>query len=140
ARGQVSTGDSLWRDEQLRLASQIQMDLLPEPLVDAGPLSVSTLYIPAEYISGDIYDVTRVDEERFAFSIADGTGHGVPAALLTILIKQSLRSKEIVNGSYRIIEPDELLSRRNDELLATHLSECQFITAVHALFDRTSRE
>jgi sigma-B regulation protein RsbU (phosphoserine phosphatase) len=128
------------RDEQLRLASQIQMDLLPEALVDAEPLCVSTLYLPADHISGDIYDVTRVDEDRFSFSIADATGHGVPAALLTILIKRSFRTKEIVNGSYRIIEPDELLSRLNEEMLCTSFSACQFITGLHGIFDRATHE
>ncbi len=128
------------RDEQLRLASQIQMDLLPEPLVDADPLSVSTLFLPADHVSGDIYDVARLDEDRFGFSIADATGHGLPAALLTILIKQSFRGKEITDGSYRIIEPDELLSRLNAELLHRTLSQCQFITALHAILDRTSRQ
>lgn len=128
------------RDEQLRLASQIQLDLLPGPLVDAEPLSVSTLYLPADHISGDIYDVARVDEDRFSFSIADATGHGVPAALLTILIKRSFRSKEIINGSYRIIEPDELLNRLNQEMLSTGFSACQFITGLHGIFDRTTSE
>jgi hypothetical protein len=61
----------------------------------------------------------------------------LPAALLTILIKNSFRGKEIVNGSYRIIEPDELLSRLNQELTGSGLSHCQFITGVHAIYDRT---
>jgi sigma-B regulation protein RsbU (phosphoserine phosphatase) len=128
------------REEQLRLASQIQLDLLPEPIIDAHPLSVSTLYLPADHISGDIYDVARLDEDRYAFSIADATGHGIPAALLTILIKRSFRGKEIIDGSYRIIEPDELLARLNQELLSTGLTQCQFITALHAIFDTATRE
>lgn len=128
------------RDEQLRLASQIQMDLLPDRLLDCDPLNVETLYLPADHISGDIYDVARLDETRFSFSIADATGHGLPAALLTILIKRSFRGKEIVDGSYRIIDPDELLRRLNNELLNTSLSQCQFITGLHAIFDRTTRE
>lgn len=125
-------------NEQLDLASQIQNDLLPEPLQDLGPLAVSTLYLPADRVSGDIYDVSRLDEERFSLSIADATGHGLPAALLTILIKNSLRGKEIANGSYRIIEPNELLERLNGELLGTNLTQCQFIAALHAILDRNT--
>ncbi len=127
-------------DEQIRLAGQIQHDLLPEPIADTHPLLIHPLYLPADFVSGDTYDVARLDENRFSFSLADATGHGLPAALLAILVRNSLRGKEIREGSYRIIEPDELLSRVNDELLDTHLRQCQFITAVHAIFDRTTRE
>ena len=101
ARGTIHTDI----DEQIRLAGQIQNDLLPEPIADASPLSISTLYLPADFVSGDTYDISRLDEDRFGFSLADATGHGLPAALLAILVKNSLRGKEIVNGSYRIIEP-----------------------------------
>lgn len=124
--------------EQLSLAGQIQNDLLPEPLLDTGPLTISTLYLPADRVSGDIYDISRLDEERLSFSIADATGHGLPAALLTIFIKNSLRGREIVDGSYRIIEPDQLLERLNRDLLGTNLTQCQFITALNAIFDRTT--
>ncbi|HOW73442.1 MAG TPA: PP2C family protein-serine/threonine phosphatase [Phycisphaerae bacterium] len=126
-------------DEQIRLAGQIQNDLLPEPIGDAAPLSISTLYLPADFVSGDTYDISRLDEDRFGFSLADATGHGLPAALLAILVKNSLRGKEIVDGSYRIIEPDELLTRLNQDLLAARLRQCHFITAMHAIFDRTTK-
>lgn len=124
--------------EQIRLASQIQKDLLPRKVEDIAPLEVNQLYVPADFVSGDTYDISRLDEHRFGFSIADATGHGLPAALLAILVKNSLRGKEIVNGSYRIIEPDELLARLNQEMLANHLQQCHFITALHAIFDRTT--
>lgn len=122
-------------DDQLRLAGQVQTDLLPEPLADTHPLSISTLYLPAEYVSGDIYDIARLDETHIGFSIADATGHGLPAALLTFLIKRSLRGKEIFNNTYRIVEPDELLVRLNEDLIQAPLSQCQFVTALHAVFD-----
>lgn len=125
-------------DEQLRLAGQVQADLLPEPLAENLPLRVSTLYLPAGYVSGDIYDVARLDETHIGISIADATGHGLPAALLTFLIKNSLRGKEIFNRTYRIVEPDELLGRLNDDLLRSPLSHCQFLTALNAVFDARS--
>lgn len=127
-------------DEQIRLAGQIQNDLLPEPITDTGPLSISTLYLPADFVSGDTYDISRLDENCFGFSLADATGHGLPAALLAILVKNSLRGKEIYDGSYRIVEPDELLGRINDELLTNNLRQCHFITALHAIFDRSANQ
>lgn len=123
-------------DEQLRLASEIQRDLLPGPLPDTGPLNIETLYIPADFVSGDIYDISRLDEDHLGMSLADATGHGLPAALLTIFIKNSFRGKEIIGETYRILQPNEILGRLNDEIMNTHLSQCQFITGLHAIFDR----
>ncbi|HQE45478.1 MAG TPA: hypothetical protein PLM77_20000, partial [Phycisphaerae bacterium] len=45
--------DVLHLDEQLRLAGQIQRDLLPGTLPDTSPLTIETLYLPANFVSGD---------------------------------------------------------------------------------------
>ena len=127
-------------DEQLQLASQIQRDLLPDVPVDTWPLSIRTLYLPAERVSGDMYDVSRLDEDRLSFAVADATGHGLPAALLTVFIQNALSGKEVRGDSVHVVAPDELLGRLNDELLRTNLTECQFLTALHAIFDQKSGE
>ena len=46
-----------------------------------------TLFRPAGYVS--VYDVMRLDEQRVGFYMADAVGHGVPAALLTMLPNQA---------------------------------------------------
>lgn len=127
-------------NEQLKLASEIQRDLLPGSLPDTSPLSVDVLYLPADFVSGDIYDVNPLDESRVGLSIADATGHGLPAALLTIFVKNMFRGRARDGQSYRIQEPDEVLAALNTELLDTHLSGCQFITGLHAVLDRSRHE
>lgn len=130
--------DARRREEQIRLASQVQSDLLPDPLPDSEPLSIHTLYIPADCISGDIYDIQQLDDEHFSFSIADATGHGLPAALLTLLTKNSFRGRESLGEASRIIPPDELLRRINEELVSSGLSQAQFISGLHAVFHRAT--
>jgi sigma-B regulation protein RsbU (phosphoserine phosphatase) len=126
-------------DEQLRLASQVQRDLLPDPMPVSASARFHALFLPADHVSGDIYDVVRLDESRLAISLADATGHGLPAALLTVLIKRSFRGKTIENGSYRIMEPDEVLRNMNREFLDMNLSHCQFVTGLHAIYDEQRR-
>jgi len=127
--------------DQIQLASQIQRDLLPPPLQDTAPFTIHTLFLPADHVSGDIYDFSRIDEDRFGFSLADATGHGLPAALLTILIKNSLAANKIIHhDTYRIVEPGELLSRLNIELLNANLSQGLFITALNAILDRETKQ
>ena len=133
-------GDARRFDEQLELARQIQDDLLPELPDDLGPLNVDTLYLAADRVSGDIYDVARLDHDRFSFSIADATGHGMPAALLTVLIRNALRGTDGADTARHIVEPDALLRRLNRELITVNLTHCQFITGLHAVFDRTRQQ
>lgn len=125
-------------DEQIEMASQLQADLMPALPDDTGPLSISMLYLPADRVSGDLYDISWIDEDRLGVSIADATGHGMPAALLTIFVKNVLRAREVVARQDKLIEPDELLARLNRELIRSNLSQCQFVTGLHAIFDQTT--
>ena len=77
----------------------------------------------------------RLDEENLAVAVADATGHGIPAALLTVFIKRALRGKEIEDGRYRIMRPNEVLIRLNEELLDAQLSDCSFVAATYAVLN-----
>jgi len=125
---------------QLRLASQVQREFLPEELPRFGAVSFDVLFRPVDYVSGDIYDVHRLDEDHVGIALADATGHGIPAALLTVYIKRALRGKEIENGSYRILSPDEVLLRLNDDILDAHLTECPFVAALYAVLNMHTYE
>lgn len=139
ARSRQLAADYQHLDEQFRLAGQIQQAMLPDSATALGSVRVHAIYRPLDRISGDIYDIVRLDETRVGVSLADAAGHGLPAALLTVFIKRLLRGKEIVNGSYRIVPSNEILRRLNRELRETRLAQCPYVTAMHAVYDETSR-
>lgn len=120
-------------DEELRLAARLQQDFLPKELPEIGPVRFHTLYRPAGYVSGDLYDVMRLDENHIGFYMADAVGHGVPAALLTMFIKQALITKEIVPGGYRLVPPGESLARLNQTLVDQNLAHATFATALYGV-------
>ena len=122
-------------DEELRLAARLQQDFLPKSLPQLGNVRFHTLYRPAGYVSGDLYDVMRLDEKRVGFYIADAVGHGMPAALLTMFIKHALTTKEILPGGYRLLSPSESLARLNEALLEQHLTHTTFATALYGMVD-----
>jgi len=84
-------------DEEIRLAARLQQDFLPRRLPKVGSSRFSVYYQPAGFVSGDIYDVARLDETRIGFYVADAVGHGLPAALLTMFIKEALQTKRITD-------------------------------------------
>ncbi len=122
-------------DEELRLAARLQQDFLPKSLPKLGNVRFHTLYRPAGYVSGDLYDVMRLDERHVGFYIADAVGHGMPAALLTMFIKHALETKQILQGGYRLLEPGESLAKHNEALLDQHLSQATFATALYGMID-----
>jgi sigma-B regulation protein RsbU (phosphoserine phosphatase) len=122
-------------EEQIRLASQVQMEMLPEEVEFDGVL-IDTLYQPADRVSGDMYDITRLDETRLGLSLADASGHGMPAALLTVLLKRAFRGKEIRGKRYHVYTPEQVLRRVNRDILATNMKQCQFVTGLHAVYDK----
>jgi serine phosphatase RsbU (regulator of sigma subunit) len=130
-------------DEEMRLAARLQVDFLPRKLPAVGNVKFNVFFRPASYVSGDIYDVARLDEEHVAFFVADVVGHGMPAALLTIFLKRTLQTKEISTtapGGYRIIPPDEALAHLNNELLGQQLSHCQFVTMAYGILNTRTLE
>ncbi len=129
-------------NQQMARARQLQDDLLPRSLPQSDTLRISTLYVPANELSGDIYDVVRLGDRQLSINISDATGHDMAAAMLSIFTKQLLRVREAVVHQTRgagIEQPQELLSQLNDELVAADLSECHFLTSIHAVYDEVDR-
>src|SRR5687768_10338188 len=122
-------------DEELRLAARLQQDFLPKELPEVGRVRFHTLFRPAGYVSGDLYDVMRLDETHVGFYMADAVGHGVPAALLTMFIKQALVTKEISPGGYRLLPPAESMARLNTVLVDQNLAHATFATALYGVID-----
>ena len=118
-------------DEELRLAARLQQDFLPKVLPQLGRVHFHTLFRPAGYVSGDFYDVMRLDEKHVGFYIADAVGHGVPAALLTMFIKHALATKQITEGGYRLLSASETMARLNQTLIEQNLSAATFATAIY---------
>ena len=122
-------------DEEMRLAARLQRDFLPRRLPEVGTARFGVLYRPATWVSGDIYDVVRLDETHVGFYVADVVGHGMPAALLTMFIKKAMQTKRIVGNSYQIVPPEVSLTELNADICEQNLPSCQFCTAVYCVLD-----
>jgi serine phosphatase RsbU (regulator of sigma subunit) len=129
-------------NQQMARARQLQRDLLPRTLPDSDRLRITSLYEPAGELSGDIYDAVRLGDRQLSISISDATGHDMAAAMLSIYMKQSLRTRDSVadHAHHQGLEhPHELLSELNEKLVAADLSDCHFLTSIHAVFDEVDR-
>jgi sigma-B regulation protein RsbU (phosphoserine phosphatase) len=126
--------------EQLRMAGQVQRDFLPSQLPDNNRLRWAAIFLPAECVSGDIYDIARLDEQHIGFYIADVVGHGMPAALLTIFIKQALVMRQTSGSSYRIFSPAEVIANLNSRMTDQKFSGNRFATCCYCLLNTATFE
>lgn len=130
-------------DEELRMAAQLQKEFMPTQMPDLSGVGFDALWRPAGYVSGDIYDVVRLDETRIGLFIADAVGHGVPAALMTVQIKQSMPMKVIDPDSdkgYRVYSPGEAIGELNREMLKNQSGKVRFATACYGIIDTESNK
>jgi PAS domain S-box-containing protein len=90
--GQVVGGIEIFRDlsstfEDLEQARTIQRDAVALAPPDDGRLNVAVRYTPHDQVGGDFYRGHMIDKNRFALVLADVVGHGVSAALYTMLLR-----------------------------------------------------
>ncbi|MFH1614139.1 MAG: PP2C family protein-serine/threonine phosphatase [Planctomycetota bacterium] len=121
--------------EQLKMAGQVQRDFLPRQLPNSSKIRWSAFFAPAEWVSGDIYDIRRLDENYTGFYLIDAVGHSMPAALLTIFLKQAIRMRETTGDTYRIFEPVDVVRDLNIRMAEQKLSGCQFATCCYCLLN-----
>jgi sigma-B regulation protein RsbU (phosphoserine phosphatase) len=122
-------------DHELRLARRIQASLLPQALPQVPGVRFALHHAPRGRVGGDFYDAFRLDEDHVGLYVADATGHGVPAGLLTLLARKALRAKEVFGRQYRLLPPDEVLRRLNRELIEQELPDDPFITMAYGLLN-----
>jgi len=125
--------------EELQLAAMVQREFIPSKLPSLHGVEFGALWRPANYVSGDIYDIVRLDEDHLGVFIADAVGHGVPAALMTMVISRSLILRDDHDGDGRLLSPSEVMSRLNNRLICHREDSTRFATGVYALIDCRSR-
>lgn len=77
-------------EQELSIARTIQQALLPHGLNDFPHLAVTGVHYPCHEVGGDYFDVVPVSEDRTAILIADVSGKGLGAALLTTMLQGAL--------------------------------------------------
>jgi len=123
--------------KDLERAQVIQRALLPSEPPELENVHVNALYRPGMNVGGDMYDIVRLADGRIAIYVADATGHGVSAAMLSVVFKQRL---EMCGPDGRSLDPREVLARANDRLCSDVLTPGLFLTVAYAVLDPSTGE
>ncbi len=120
-------------EEELRIAHEIQMSLLPQGPLKMPGVAVTALCVPAREVGGDYYDFLPLDAHRVGVLIADVSGKGTSAALYMAELKGLMLSLSRIHTS-----PRELLIMAN-RIISEHLDARSFITMTYAVLDMRAR-
>ena len=121
-------------DAELRAASAVQRILLPDQDPKLNGYTVAGQNIPARILSGDFYDYIELEGGRLGLVIADVSGKGTAAALISAMCRAVMRTLAPQESS-----PAAVLSKVNRQLFPD-IREDMFITMAYLVLDPSSGE
>jgi phosphoserine phosphatase RsbU/P len=129
-------------EHELDLARQVQRSLFPSPLPQVPGLRLAAVNNPARIVSGDLYDVIKIDPERLAVLCADVSGKGFPAALMAsevqAYVRATLRAACVFADTSLGPLPVQVIALVNNEL-SRHYGSGRYATMFFAEYDASER-
>ncbi|MBR4393250.1 MAG: PP2C family protein-serine/threonine phosphatase [Oscillospiraceae bacterium] len=119
-------------DEELKLAGDIQLNMLPmnfPAFPDRTEFDLYASMTPAKEVGGDFYDFFLVDRDHLALVIADVSGKGIPASLF-MMVSKTLIKNQLMSGC----DPAEALKKVNLQLCERN-SSMMFVTVWLAVLE-----
>lgn len=116
-------------DQELNTASEVQRILLPDRAPQLAGFRIAGLNIPAKTVSGDYFDYFPVGADHLGVVIADVSGKGVPASLITAMCRSVVRASA---GASASTSPAEILATANRQLFPD-IREDMFISLAFAV-------
>ncbi|EOC99234.1 SpoIIE family protein phosphatase [Caldisalinibacter kiritimatiensis] len=116
--------------KDLEFARALQKKILPTK-GRYGSIEIDYLYRPSEMLSGDMFDVFNIDGEHTGIYISDVVGHGVTASMMTMFVRQTMRSIKS-----EILSPAEAISELHKRFLDLHLDDDKYFTIFYGVMNR----
>jgi sigma-B regulation protein RsbU (phosphoserine phosphatase) len=119
-------------ETELETARQIQSSILPARVPELENLRIAASYHPMSAVAGDFYQFVRTDNNHLGILVADVSGHGIPAALISSMIKVAMQAVTV-----HAHDPAQLLSGLN-RILSSE-AHGQFASAAYVWIDTENR-
>ncbi|MBA72789.1 MAG: GAF domain-containing SpoIIE family protein phosphatase [Verrucomicrobiota bacterium] len=117
-------------EKELNTASEVQRILLPSKSPELEGYKIIGLNVPARIVSGDYFDFFELNDSHLAVVIADVSGKGVPASLITAMCRSVVRANAI-NASC----PADVLRKVNQQLFPD-IREDMFISLAFLILEK----
>ena len=115
--------------EELAAAANYVRSLIPPPLTE--PVTLDWRYLPSEELGGDCLGYHFLGENKLAVYVLDVSGHGVGAALLSVVLLDVLRSRSLPGVDFS--DPAAVLAALNREFPVSRHG--RFLTIWYGVLD-----
>ncbi|HXN23980.1 MAG TPA: SpoIIE family protein phosphatase [Candidatus Dormibacteraeota bacterium] len=119
-------------EQEVGIAREIQQALLPREFHHFPHLQVIGVNQPCYAVGGDYFDVLQLEQDRTAFLIADVSGKGLGAALLTTMLQGALSGMTLGQ------EPAKVFTHIN-RFLCDHSNVGRYATLFFGVLERSGR-
>ncbi len=138
-------GDQLQRayrqiDYDQDAARKIQQAFIPKTLPTLGSARFAVSHRPRNRAGGDFFDVRLLDENRVGFFLGDVVGGGRAGSLTGFFAAQSVAFKHFEGDGYRILEPGEILTHVNLQLLGLGIEDRPLVAMLVAILNAATGE
>jgi len=121
--------------EDLQIAKIIQRNVLPPDDLSIHGLDLKTHYLPFREVSGDIYDINEITPGYVRIFLADAPGHGIQAALITMIIRSEYEKLKRNAG-----DPSEVLKALNRNFIHSYESLHNYFSCIVVDIDINNRK
>lgn len=115
--------------EEMKLARNIQLNLLPSRMPEIEGYEITATSIPAKDVGGDYYDFMELSNTKIALCLGDITGKGLPAAMLMSNLQATLR------GQAKICDTPQMCVTKSNDLLYHSTESDRFATLFYGILD-----
>ena len=116
-------------EQELRVAHDTQVKLLPKEMPQMEGLAIDALCKTANEVGGDYYDFIHLDDTKLGVVIADVSGKGLSAAFYMAELKG------IVNAFAKLYYSPRLFLQKVNETLYENVDKKTFVSMIYAVFD-----
>src|SRR5438477_3206482 len=132
-------------ENDLKAAAWIQEQLLPSPALHAHGVKCGWRFRPSSYIAGDIFNFFPLDDKLIGFYLLDVSGHGVPAAMLSVTLSMvlapdatngsPLKNYDLATGGLKAVRPETAIRNLNQRF---QLKDDRYFTMIYGVLDTES--
>jgi sigma-B regulation protein RsbU (phosphoserine phosphatase) len=125
--------------DDLQAAAAVQTSMLPPPRLRLDGLACEWLFEPSAYLSGDMLNVKVLDGAHVMFCAIDVAGHGVQAAMLSVIVNRLLARGAEARGAIEPPPPAAVVEEMNRQYLEEAI-DTSYFTIVYGTLDTRTGE
>jgi phosphoserine phosphatase RsbU/P len=119
--------------QEMSVARRIQESLLPGSLPQAGHFHIHALSTPCRTVGGDYYDFVQLPGNRFGITVADVSGKGLPAAMMSVMLQGAFAALAAADP------PLDELFRRVNQFLCQRTPPEMYATLLYGILEPSGR-